>query len=272
VAPARSKSEWDRPDDPPGADRAAQRSLFSQGSHAYAAARPGYPVELFEWVASRCEQRELAWDCATGNGQAARGLSSRFERVCATDISFEQVSQAKRASGVAYIVCAAERTPFHDATFDLVAVAQALHWLDLDGFWPEVVRVARPGALFAAWGYDGLESTSEVDRLVMGPFLEIVAPFWAQSNRLLWNGYRSEEIRFPFERIEVPSLSLELDWSAAQLLAYVETWSAYKRCLLDPIAGARLRAHRAEAQAILPAGTPLRVRMPLTLVAGRVEA
>src|SRR5688572_17484917 len=271
MAPAKSKGEWDR------LSRAAQpplstRNVFAEGAHAYASARPGYPDALFEWLASQCSERRSAWDCATGNGQAARGLAARFERVCASDVSFEQVRNATPSRGVAYLVCAAERTPFAGGTFDLVAVAQALHWLDLSRFWSEVVRIARPGALFAAWGYDGLESTPRVDERVVSPFLEIVAPFWASNNRLLWDGYRDEDIDFPFERMEVPGFALELDWSGAQLLAYIATWSAYMRCLSDPIAGQRLRAHLAVAQSLLDPNERLRVRMPITLVAARIRA
>ena len=266
---ARSKGEWDRPS-ALDADIAGC-NVFAQGSHAYASARPRYPRALFEWLASRCEQRRAAWDCATGNGQAAEGLGSWFERVAASDVSFAQVSQATRARGLHFAVCAAERSAFRDAAFDLVAVAQALHWLDLPRFWGEVARVARPGGLFAAWGYDGLESTPDVDRRVVGPFLEIVAPYWSDNNRMLWDGYRDEETGFPFDHVSAPDFALELDWSGAQLLAYIETWSAYKRCLTTRGDGDALREHRARAAALLAPDARLEVRMPITLVAGRIR-
>ncbi|MEO8452199.1 MAG: SAM-dependent methyltransferase, partial [Gemmatimonadota bacterium] len=47
---------------------------FSAGARGYAAFRPTYPAAVFEWIASQCAGHDLAWDCATGNGQAARGL------------------------------------------------------------------------------------------------------------------------------------------------------------------------------------------------------
>jgi len=269
VAAAKSKGDWDRED--AGPRPSAERNVFAEASHAYAAARPRYPAALFEWIAGQCERRGRAWDCATGNGQAAHGLKPWFERVCASDVSLEQVARATPARGIDFIACAAERSPFQAGAFDLVTVAQALHWLDFSAFWPEVARVARPGALFAAWGYDGLESEPEVDQRIVSPFLAIVSPFWAANNHILWNGYRDEEIRFPFERRATPSFALELDWTAAQLLAYIETWSAYMRCLADPVAAERLRAHRAAADELLAPSTRLRVRMPITLLVARIE-
>ncbi len=248
------------------------RNVFAEGSHAYAAARPRYPAALFEWIVGHCERRGRVWDCATGNGQAAHGLKPWFESVCASDVSLEQVARATPAQGIDFVACAAEHAPFRDDSFDLVTVAQALHWLDFGKFWPEVARVARPGALFVAWGYDGLESTPDVDQRVVSPFLEIVSPFWAVNNHILWNGYRDEDIGFPFERMPAPSFALELDWTAAQLIAYIETWSAYMRCLADPIAGERLRAQRAEVDRMLDPSTRLTVRMPITMIVARIGA
>ena len=270
MAPARSKGDWERAN--AGPPPSAAHNVFAEGSHAYAAARPRYPAALFEWIAGQCERRGRVWDCATGNGQAAHGLKPWFERVCATDVSLEQVARATLAQGIDFVACAAERSPFRDGAFDLVTVAQALHWLDFSRFWPEVARVARAGALFVAWGYDGLESTPEVDERIVSPFLEIVSPFWAANNRILWNGYRDEEICMPFERLRAPRFALELDWTAAQLVAYIETWSAYMRCSADPSAGERLREHRAAVGHLLAPDTRLQVSMPITMVVARIGA
>lgn len=53
----------------------------------YSRCRPDYPPELIDFLAGLCPGRSLAWDCATGNGQAARLLARRFDRVVATDTS-----------------------------------------------------------------------------------------------------------------------------------------------------------------------------------------
>ncbi|HEY2140100.1 MAG TPA: hypothetical protein VGH00_08465, partial [Chthoniobacterales bacterium] len=58
---------------------------FSKQAEGYAKFRPRYPQELFRYLATIAPRRELAWDCATGNGQAAVELAEVFDRVIATD-------------------------------------------------------------------------------------------------------------------------------------------------------------------------------------------
>lgn len=120
-------------------------TIFGSIAHAYAAARPRYPPALFDWLVASCAKWDRAWDCAAGNGQASSGLTPRFEQVCASDVSFAQIRQACRASNVFLSVGRAEVSQFAGGVFDLVVVAQALHWFDLPRFWSEVRRVARPG-------------------------------------------------------------------------------------------------------------------------------
>ena len=44
---------------------------FSTQSKNYSFSRPTYPDSLFEFLNTVTPQKNLAWDCATGNGQAA---------------------------------------------------------------------------------------------------------------------------------------------------------------------------------------------------------
>jgi hypothetical protein len=50
------------------------KDLFSQQSKLYAQFRPSYPQELFDYILQFVKERGTAWDCATGNGQAASVL------------------------------------------------------------------------------------------------------------------------------------------------------------------------------------------------------
>ncbi|NER83157.1 MAG: hypothetical protein F6K42_27110 [Leptolyngbya sp. SIO1D8] len=72
----------------------AFKDYFSLQATDYATYRPRYPAALFTWLAQQCEHHDLAWDCATGNGQAAIALASHFQQVIATDGSADQLHQA----------------------------------------------------------------------------------------------------------------------------------------------------------------------------------
>src|SRR5215217_87036 len=67
---------------------------FATEAAQYAHLRPTYPESLFTFFSTTVASREVAWDCATGNGQAATHLARYFGRVIATDESAEMIAQA----------------------------------------------------------------------------------------------------------------------------------------------------------------------------------
>ena len=146
---------------------------FSAQANEYAQFRPGYSPELFDWLYSHCKGHDKAWDCATGNGQAAVNIAEKFEIVYATDLSISQLEKSIKKDNILYSRGKAEETEFPDSSFDLVTVAQALHWLDHERFFSEVKRVAKNGALFAAWGYGLLNITPHIDSLIHNFYKDI---------------------------------------------------------------------------------------------------
>jgi len=247
-------------------------NTFAEASGDYAQARPLYPAALFEWIAEQSPARDRVWDCATGNGQAAIGLAAHFAQVEATDVAQEQVGQGKPRPNIRYSAQPAERTEFADGRFDAVTVAQALHWFDLPAFWREVRRVARPGALFCAWGYAWFRYGGEVEEALVDPVKALVAPYWAANNRLLWDGYRDVDVLFPFPRIAAPFFELELDTTASGIAGYVRTWSAFKRAAASgPAAAAALEEALAQGLERLGSDRPVRAVTPLAVAAGHVR-
>lgn len=203
--------------------------LFSERSDLYAAARPQYPKELYEFLASCCASRDRAWDCGTGSGQAAINLAQYFSEVHATDASEQQIANAIQKENVLYSVQPAESTRFPDHYFDLVIVAQALHWFDFDRFWSEVKRLLKRDGIFAAWGYDWFSVSPEIDAVIKERILDVIAPYWSPRVRHLWSGY--QDVGFPFEPIQVPPMTMKVLWNLPELLAYLHTWSATKQCI-----------------------------------------
>jgi SAM-dependent methyltransferase len=203
--------------------------MFSDKAALYAAARPRYPEELFDFIASKAPSHNTAWDCGTGNGQAAVSLSKRFSKVFATDASAEQIAHAIPALNVCYSVQRAEGTDFADSSFDAVCVAQALHWFHFEPFFAEVGRVAAPGAIFAAWGYDWFYVSPGFDAAFKTSILDVIAPYWASQNQFLWRGYA--DVPVPFRRVAAPDFQIRVHWNLHELLAYIHSWSATRRCM-----------------------------------------
>jgi SAM-dependent methyltransferase len=202
-------------------------NVFSAIASQYAASRPTYPAALFQSLSSLAPATTCAWDCGTGNGQAATALAEFFDAVYATDVSAEQVEHARAHARVRYSVAAAERSCLPDQSIDLVSVAEALHWFDLERFYAEVRRVGRPGAVIAVYGYSWFYVSPEFDQLTNRLLLQPLQQFWEPNNRLLWDGYRT--IPFPFQELEVPILAIHLNWSLDEIIAYYLTWSASRR-------------------------------------------
>jgi SAM-dependent methyltransferase len=241
---------------------------FSDVSGAYAEYRPRYPDALFEWLADLAPSRALAWDCATGSGQAAVALASRFERVIATDASAEQIAAATRNPRVEYRVARAEASGLDGASTDLVTVAQALHWFDRPAFYAEAGRVLSPDGVLAAWTYGHLRLEDPgADAVFRRFYLETVGADWPVERALVDAGYRT--IDFPFPEVESPAFEMETRWSLPALLGYVGTWSATTR--FRTVRGFDPLPELAEALAPLW-GSPeesRRIRWPLGLRVGR---
>lgn len=238
---------------------------FSTAAGGYALSRPTYPEALFRHLAELAPGRESAWDCATGNGQAAHGLARYFGCVEATDASAEQIAHAAPLANVSYSVQPAESTAFPAASFDALCVAQALHWFDVERFYAEAKRVLKPRAVVLVVGYGWMEISPDIDGALKRAVIDPLGPFWPQQNRLLWNEYR--DLPFPFERIEFPAMAIEARWTLAQLVAYIGTWTATRR-LLEAKPDFLEGVHAALAAAWGPPEVRV-VRSPLTITCGR---
>jgi SAM-dependent methyltransferase len=201
---------------------------FSRDAALYAAFRPSYPEALFEWLALQTARHDLAWDCATGNGQAARGLAAHYARVIGTDASASQLEHALAHPRIEYRAAAAEHSGLATASVDVVTVAQALHWLPLPLFFTEVQRVLAPGGLIAVWGY-ALPSVSSdgIDKALRRYHHEIVGAYWPPERKMVDEHYRG--VPFPFAEIPVPPFTLEQPLSRRGLEGYLRTWSATHR-------------------------------------------
>ena len=242
---------------------------FSSGSAGYAAYRPSYPLELIDELTSISAGTGRVLDCGCGTGQLSVLLAERFDEVVATDASAAQIAAAAPREGVIYRTAVAEDSGLADASVDLVTVAQAAHWLDLEKFYGEARRIARPQAAIALITYGVLHLEGEVDRHLQQFYYDTIAGYWPPERRHVETGYR--DLPFPFAELEVPPQVIEMHWNLAQLIGYLNTWSAVKA------AEKALGVNPVDALAQVLSeewGDPANRRLitwPLTLRAGRVQ-
>lgn len=240
---------------------------FSAQADLYARYRIDYPAALYDWLLPRVAHHARAWDCATGNGQVAAVLARHFAHVDATDISQAQLAQAPSHPNICYQVAAAEHTPFPAAAFDLVTVAQAVHWFEPEAFNQEVRRVLRPGGLVAEWGYGLVQVGAGLDPLIRRFHDDTMRPYWDANRWHVIDEYA--RLPFPFAAPEHARFEVRRQWSAEWFLNYLRTWSSV----------ARYQQHHGQDPVLLVAEELTRlwgeeereVRFPVFLRAGRVE-
>ncbi len=240
---------------------------FSTHPDLYAKYRPVYPWQLYYLIFSYVKNKETAWDCGTGNGQAAKELSKVFSKVFATDISQKQIEHAVHKDNIFYSIQPAEQTDFADNSFDLVTVAQALHWFRFDEFYKEVIRVTKPGGIVAAWTYSLLRITDDINAIIEEHHYKTLGAYWDAERKYVDEEYRN--IPFPFQKIETPSFVIEHNWTMNDLQGYLNTWSALQKFIeknrINPVDGLinRIKPYWVKEK--------MKIIFPVHLLLGRIK-
>lgn len=197
---------------------------FSSQAKLYANFRPRYPSQLYDFIYANINSFERALDVATGNGQVAAELSKKFSEVHATDISTKQLAEAPLISNIHYKVEAGEDSTFPANYFDLITVAQAIHWFNFEKFYATVKRVLKQDGIIVVIGYGLVSVNEEVDQWLHHYYKNITGPYWDKERKYIDELYKT--IPFPFVEIETPQLQIEYQWNKEQFIGYLNTWSA----------------------------------------------
>jgi len=148
---------------------------------------------------------------------------------------------------------------------DVVTVAQALHWFDLDQFYPEVRRVLKSQGLVTAWAYKLATVKPEIDSVVNHYYSDVVGPYWPAERVLV---EKFEELPFAFAEIASPRFEMAAEWDVEKLFGYLRTWSATQRFMVaqhrDPLENVAAELRKAWGAQVR------RVVWPLTVRVGRV--
>jgi len=203
------------------------KDYFSGHASSYEQYCPSYPQSFFAVLKSISPGAQRALDVATGNGQAAIGLSHYFAEVLGIDASNQQIKSARTCSNVTYRVASAEDTGCDSNSMDIITVAQALHWFDLERFYAEVKRVLKPGGVVAAWCYVNCTVNEEIDFYLNDYYHNVVGSYWPPERIHVEQGYA--DLYFPFSKVAVPAFEICSDMNLNNFIGYLGTWSSTVR-------------------------------------------
>lgn len=139
--------------------QASPTQRFSKTAEDYERHRPGYPLELVEWIGETCRTPPGALgarpprvvDLGCGTGISTRLLAGCGYDVVGVEPNEDMRERAESVGGARYVAGRAEATGLPDGSADLVVAAQAFHWFDVPATMKEILRLAPKGAASAFW-------------------------------------------------------------------------------------------------------------------------
>lgn len=135
---------------------------WGKTSEYYAKYRDIYPEEFYRKVADRglCVKGQKILDLGTGTGVLPRNMYKYGAKWVGTDISPEQIEQAKRLAAesnmdIDFKAVSAEKIDFPDESFDVLTACQCFWYFDHEKVAPEFHRILKKDGklviLFMAW-------------------------------------------------------------------------------------------------------------------------
>lgn len=133
---------------------------WGRTSDDYAKFRDIYPQEFYERIVKRglCIKGQNVLDIGTGTGVIPRNMACYGANWTGTDISENQIKQAKLLSedmNIDYHVIPAEKINFPDSSFDVITACQCFWYFDHTVLMPKLFRMLKPNGrilvLYMAW-------------------------------------------------------------------------------------------------------------------------
>ncbi len=120
-----------------------------------------------------------------------------------------------------------------DNSVELITVAQAAHWFDLDKFYNEVTRISKSNGVLAIWSYAMHKIDNDTDKISEELNIggDILGKYWPRETNYVKVDYKT--IPFPFKEIPAPKFEMTVNWNLDELVSYMQTWSAVKRFSIE---------------------------------------
>lgn len=151
---------------------------WGRTSAGYAKYRDIYPKMFYEKIVERnlCVKGQKVLDLGTGTGVLPRNMYAYGADWVGTDISENQIEQAKKLAGelgqeTEYLVSATEDVDYPDGTFDVITACQCFWYFDHERVMPKLARMLKPDGrlllLYMAWLPYEDDIAGESEKLVL---------------------------------------------------------------------------------------------------------
>lgn len=124
---------------------------FTGRAEAYAKGRPGYTKEAVDKIVELAPQGAVFADIGAGTGKLTKKLADSGCIVYAVepnnDMRGEMLKDLKTYKNVTIFDGTAENTKIPDNSVDVITVAHALHWFDIEAFKRECKRILKQDGL-----------------------------------------------------------------------------------------------------------------------------
>ena len=136
------------------AKRHHQRTLFDGIAGRYQRSRPGYPVQVADFIGATAGigPGAAVLEVGCGTGQLTERLAYSSFRLTAIDPGPSMIAVARRRladAGVRFEVTSFEELNAPEGSFDLVISGTAFHWIDPGVAFAKPARLLRPGGWLA---------------------------------------------------------------------------------------------------------------------------
>jgi len=230
---------------------------WGRTSKEYAKFRDIYPAEFYQRVAGRglCVKGQKVLDLGTGTGVLPRHMYKYGAEWVGTDISPEQIEQAKilaedAGMNIDFRAVSAEQLDFPKGTFDVITACQCFWYFDHEKVMPVFADLLKPDGkiviLYMAWLPDEDKIAGESEKMILR-----YSPNWSGGHATRKPNWVPDCAYEYFDLVEHEEYDLNVPFTketwhgrvrasrgigASLSPEELEKWDAEHRALLDEIA------------------------------------